>query len=95
MFSKETPYQIHGIVALCLLVTAVADMCSGLMLERLPRHIPRSKVRLSQDSSEDDDIGESFDTSVEKKRIVQDPSTLNSLVKKNCMTPIDIPDIAL
>ncbi|GFT85846.1 uncharacterized protein NPIL_165381 [Nephila pilipes] len=68
-------------VALCLLVIAVVDICSGLMLERLPRHIPRSKVRLSQDSSEDDDIVESFDTSVEKKRIVNDPSMF--LVKKN------------
>ncbi|GFT85845.1 uncharacterized protein NPIL_165382 [Nephila pilipes] len=69
-------------VALCLLVIAVVDICSGLMLERLPRHIPRSKVRLSQDSSEDDDIVESFDTSVEKKRIVNDPSQLAPFIMK-------------
>ncbi|KAF8767413.1 hypothetical protein HNY73_020379 [Argiope bruennichi] len=69
-------------VALCLLVTAVADLCSGLMLERLPRHIPRSKIRISHESAEDDDVADSYDTSVEKKRIVQDPSQLAPFIMK-------------
>lgn len=42
------------------------------MLDRLPRHIPRE--RLVQDSGEDDDFGDVFDNSVEKKRIVGNPS---------------------
>ncbi|CAL1273449.1 unnamed protein product [Larinioides sclopetarius] len=69
-------------VALCLLVTAVADLCSGLMLERLPRHIPRSKIRISHESAEDDEVGDSYDSSVEKKRIVQDPSQLAPFIMK-------------
>lgn len=65
--------------ALCLLLVAV---CSGLILERLPRHIPSHKNRFAQDSQEDEDLATSFDSSVEKRKISQDPNQLAPLIIK-------------
>lgn len=66
-------------VALCLTLAAV---CSGLILERLPRHIPIHKSRFAQDSLEDEDLSPSFDSSVEKRKIIQDPNQLAPLIMK-------------
>lgn len=68
---KKNPTHILQIL-FCLVLSVVSEVCSGLMLERLPRHIPRGQERM--DSAEDDDFGDVFDNSVEKKRIVGDPS---------------------
>ncbi|GIZ02435.1 hypothetical protein CEXT_643911 [Caerostris extrusa] len=58
------------VVLFCVLVTIVADFCSGLMLERLPRHIPRTKPKATHEPAEEEDATQPIDTSVEKRRIV-------------------------
>ncbi|KAG8182622.1 hypothetical protein JTE90_009985 [Oedothorax gibbosus] len=61
-----------------LFCLACVVACESLMLDRLPRHIPRDN--LVQDS-EEDDFGDVFDNSVEKKRIVGDPNQINAFIK--------------
>ncbi|XP_035215005.1 uncharacterized protein LOC118188621 [Stegodyphus dumicola] len=58
-------------VVLLLLITAVADLCSGLVLERLPRHVPLSS-RYS--TAAEDEVTRSFDSSVEKRKITESPT---------------------
>ncbi|XP_015905539.1 uncharacterized protein DDB_G0279979 [Parasteatoda tepidariorum] len=70
------------VTTLCLLIIAISNVCNGLMLDRLPRHIPLSKDGFNEDGVEDDDLVDTYDTSIEKKKLLPEPEQIAPYLMK-------------